>query len=271
MVPSDSERAERLYAEIYDVSVFDWPGELDFYGDLAGQSPTSSNGVLEVGCGTGRITIPLARRGVNVAGLDVSRAMLDIARQKSGSMKNIEWILGDMRSFDLGRIFDLVIVPGHSFQFMLTPGEQTGCLVSIRKHLAPNGRLVVHVDHQDVAWLSQAAGPKQGVVDLKVEVSHPETGHTIRTMRAWAYETSTQTATSRTIWEIVGQDGQILERLEREPVRLHCAFRFEMEHLFGLTGYQIDAVYGDFVGHPLRDDSEDMVWVAGRADRQSGC
>jgi hypothetical protein len=47
-----------------------------------------------------------------------------------------------------------------------------------------------------------------------------------------------------------------------EPVRLHCAFRFEMEHLLPRLGFQIEAVYGDFFGSPLADDSGQMIWVA---------
>jgi SAM-dependent methyltransferase len=264
MDESDSERAERLYADIYDVTVADWPGELDFYGALADEVASAGLCVIEVACGTGRVAIPLAQRGVKVVGLDSSPTMLNIARQKGADVANLAWFQVDMKSFDVDQTFGLAIIPGHSFQYLLTPQAQVECLACIRRHLAPLGRLVVHLDHQDVAWLAEVAGPKKGVFEPGGEVRHPKTGDVVRPHRAWAYEPSTQTATSRTAWEIVGEDGRIADRLERAPVRLHCVFRFEMEHLLALTDYQIQGVYGDFLRHPLTDASKDMIWVASR-------
>ena len=74
----------------------------------------------------------------------------------------------------------------------------------------------------------------------------------------------TQTAISQTIWEEVGADGQGVDRWESGPIRLHCVFRFEMEHLLALTGFEIEAVYGDFLRTALTDKSTEMVWLAGK-------
>jgi hypothetical protein len=57
-------------------------------------------------------------------------------------------------------------------------------------------------------------------------------------------------------------NGQVLSRVEREPIRLHCVFRFEMEHLLARVGFEIEAVYGDFFRQELQDDSPSMIWVA---------
>jgi hypothetical protein len=54
----------------------------------------------------------------------------------------------------------------------------------------------------------------------------------------------------------------VVDRLQKEPVRMHCVFRFEMEHLLARTGFCIDAVYGDFFRNPLEDKSNNMIWVA---------
>jgi hypothetical protein len=62
--------------------------------------------------------------------------------------------------------------------------------------------------------------------------------------------------------EARAQGGAVLERWQSEPVRLHCVFRFEMEHLLGRTGFAVDALYGDFFRQPLCDDSSEMIWVA---------
>jgi ubiquinone/menaquinone biosynthesis C-methylase UbiE len=106
--------AEELYAQLYDVWVTDWEGEVNFYRELIGRSPLKSAGVLEVACGTGRITIRLAEDGMDVAGFDLSPELLEIARGKSVGMSNVNWVLGDMRTFEIKRKFGFVISPGHS-------------------------------------------------------------------------------------------------------------------------------------------------------------
>src|SRR5512138_3862145 len=94
--------AQEIYSQLYDVYVPDWPGELDFYRGLLANTELSLRGVLEVACGTGRVTIPLAQTGVEITGVDLSAEQLDKASQKSLGMPNVHWVNGDMRTFDLG-------------------------------------------------------------------------------------------------------------------------------------------------------------------------
>ena len=116
---------EELNAKLYDFVVSDWEGEVDFYRELMAQSSLVRNhGALEIACGTGRITLRLAKDGINITGIDLSPEMLEVARQKSVGMSNINWVLGDMRTFEIGKQFGCVIVPGHSFLFMITPDDQ---------------------------------------------------------------------------------------------------------------------------------------------------
>lgn len=145
-----AESPESFYAQTYDVCVSDWPGEIDFYRQLAKQSSLDGFPVLELACGTGRVAIPLAEEGARVVGLGKSTAMLDVARKKSEGVANLRWVEGDMRSFGLGQTFGLILIPGHSFQNILTAEDQRSCLISIRRHLIPGGTLVVHLDHQNV-------------------------------------------------------------------------------------------------------------------------
>ena len=257
-----TERARQFYAQTYDAAVSNWPGEIDFYQDLAVEALSTGRPVLEVACGTGRVAIRLARDGVEVVGLDLSSAMLDVAREKSAGMSNLRWVHCDMRSFELGETFGLVIVPGHSFQNLVTASDQTACLESIERHLDPRGTLVVHLDHQDVSWLGDLVRDRGGVFETGEQFRHPKTGQPVRTSRAWSYEPSTQTAIAQTAWEEINADGEVAHRWESGPVRLHCVFRFEMEHLLALTGFEVEAVYGSFLREELTDESTEMVWVA---------
>jgi SAM-dependent methyltransferase len=253
---------QELYAQLYDTAVPDWPGEIVFYSQLAQSTKAISEGVLEVACGTGRVARQLARLGVDITGLDLSPELLGVAREKSAEVQNIHWAVGDMRSFNLGQSFGLVIIPGHAFQFMLTPDDQVSCLECIKRHLSPEGVLVVHLDHQDVNWLGSLPNQATGTFSEWRELKHPSTGRTIRTANEWAFEPSTQTATVTTVWEEIESGGVVIQRWQREPMPLHCVFRFEMEHLLKRTGYKIEAVYGDFYKTTLSDESDQMIWVA---------
>jgi ubiquinone/menaquinone biosynthesis C-methylase UbiE len=256
---------EQLAAELYDVSVPDWDGEIDFYREFARHAKARGQSVLEVACGTGRVTLRLAQDGVNIVGADIDEEMLQVARQKSEGVPNVGWERGDMRSLDLGQRFGLIIVPGHSFQFMCTPQDQVQALETFKRHLTPDGTLIIHLDHQSVDWLGDLLRDLGGQFEPSGDVKHPRTGHTIRKALAWTYERSTQTATVFVRWEELDPSGSVLHTWEREPMALHCVFRFEMEHLLARAGFDSRTVYGDFLKNPLDESSSEMIWVAKRS------
>jgi SAM-dependent methyltransferase len=252
---------EELVAKLYHHTLPDWTGEFDFYRDLA-QASKALGPVLEVACGTGRIAIDLAQQGMQVTGFDISHEMLEIARKLGAGMQNVRWEAADMRSFEMGERYGLVVIPGHSFQFMLTPSDQLACLASIKRHLLPGGRLVVHIDHQDPGWLWDLYKGNGGKYKQVQEVPHPESGNPVVVSRAWTYEPCTQTACASTVWEEQDAQGKPVRRWERGPVALHCIFRFEMEHLLARAGFTIRAVYGNFERAPLQNDSSEMIWIS---------
>lgn len=266
MSESQEERVDKFYAGSYDQSVPDWPGEIEFYQDYAKEARRRTASVLDLACGTGRIGIRLAQDGTSLWGLDISQQMLDVAKEKSSGLANVRWIQGSMCNFELGQKFGLVIIGGHAFQALNTPEEQMGCLLCIYRHLDPGGRLVVHLDHQDIAWLAGLIGENGGGFKPREEFRDARTGQLIRAYRAWTYQPATQTALCTAAWEAVGADGRAVDRWERGPVPLHCVFRFEMEHALRRAGFRVEDVYGDFFRHPLEDKSPSMIWVAGRTN-----
>jgi SAM-dependent methyltransferase len=272
MSPSSDQRVAEFYAQTYDESVPDWPGEIEFYGEVAAEVRRKGETLLEVACGTGRVAIRLAQAGTRVVGLDLSSKMIETVTEKSRGIPNVRWVLGDMCSFELGEVFSAAIIPGHAFQNLNTPQEQVACLQCIYRHLKPGGRLVVHLDHQNienVGWLGSLVGEKGGVFEPAEQFLHTRTGRQIRALRAWAYEPATQTAICTTAWEAIASSGEIVDRWQTEPIRLHCVFRFEMEHLLARAGFSIEAVYGDFFRQPLGDKSPSMIWVARKPEPAS--
>lgn len=255
--PASPLDVEALAAELYDPSVPDWPGEIPFYRSLSARASS----LLEVACGTGRVALQLARRGLRIFGLDASSPMLDVARRKSGADRRFRWAEADMRAFDLGRDFDLAIIPGHSFQFMLSIADQLSCLGCVRRHLVPGGALVVHVNHDDLSWLSAVSAAQPPGPDPPAEVRLPD-GRLYNVARQWAYDPATQTASVTTRYVEIEPGGAIGAPAVRGPVRLHCFFPFELDHLFRRAGFRVEARYGDFVPSEFTARSPEMIWVA---------
>ncbi len=140
--------ADPRHAAAYDADMgaaADAMNDTPFYLALAMEAEALGLAVIELGCGTGRVTLPIAREGIEVVGLDNAPAMLDIARRKaSAEGLDVSWIEADMRDFDLGRRFGLVIIPYRSFLHLLTDADQAACLAAVYRHLVPGGRLALN-------------------------------------------------------------------------------------------------------------------------------
>jgi SAM-dependent methyltransferase len=145
------EPSQDLYAdpETYDLESGDFELEGTLLLDLALQG---GGPVLELGCGTGIVTIPLAERGVDVTGLDSAPQMIERAKQKAGDTP-VRWVVDDVRSFALGRQFALIYTAGAVFQHLLTRPDQEAMLARVREHLAPGGRFIVDVGFRHPRYL----------------------------------------------------------------------------------------------------------------------
>ena len=140
MNPKAAARYERDMGRLND-TVDDIP----FYVGLAQEATSRGERVLELGCGTGRVAVPMAQAGAAVTGLDSSPAMLAIAKTKAERAgMGVRWVESDMADFDLAERFGLVVIPFRSFLHLISAQEQTGCLQSIHRHLIARGRLALN-------------------------------------------------------------------------------------------------------------------------------
>jgi SAM-dependent methyltransferase len=112
--------------------------DVGYYTDLARRT---GGPVLELACGTGRVTAPLAATGVAVVGLDVDAAMLAVARRRCPA---VSLLRADMLRFRLRRRFPLVVVAYNGLQ-LVDPAGQAEVLACVREHLAPDGILAYEV------------------------------------------------------------------------------------------------------------------------------
>lgn len=249
------------WADWYDVvhAIAD-DGEVRFYVNLA---RASGGPVLEIGVGTGRIALPILQAGIDVAGIDLYEQMLQRAREKAALAMPLpgkaELVQADMRDFDLGRTFPLVIIPGRTLLLLGSAVAQRQALKRAAAHLAPGGRLALTVFNPSPELLADVAkGPF-----LVGETVNPGTG---RRCRLWAinhFDTVRQTNRGRQIVEEFDGRGKVLRRAELE-VRVRYLYPSELHAMLRSAGLRATEVHGDFAGGLLTEDSEHMVFVASR-------
>ncbi|MFH1560527.1 MAG: class I SAM-dependent methyltransferase [Chloroflexota bacterium] len=246
------------WADLYDW-VYAWKrDDIPFYVEEARRS---GGPVLELGCGTGRVAIPMAQAEVEVVGLDNSAKMLQVARRKARTLGPINgkltWVRGDMRSLSLDRKFALVIIPYRGFLSLLNVEEQCRCLEGIKAHLLPGGKLVFDIFVPDLQTLTDDSTAPLHSWD----VTHPETGHRLVVWDQSRFDNHNQVINVRMIIEELDRAGEMVRKLYRD-FQLRYIHRFEAQHLLALCGFHVLDLFGDFDRDPLDETSTDMVWVA---------
>lgn len=243
-------------------------GDVDFY--LA-RARLTGGPVLDVGCGTGRVSIPLARTGFDVTGVDRSAASLSIAEGKRSELRadvreRLRFVEGDLAALNLARRFSLIVTPFRVFQFLLTPDAQRAALLALARHLVPGGQLVLDLFDPRLEWCTDvAATPEPPAPRAAGEVRHPRTGNRV-TIEVIDRVNDPLRQVFRETWRHteVNADGVPI-RVEEEALELRWTYRWEMRHLLELCGYVVLAEYGDFRGSAPAYARE-QVWVVTRAE-----
>ena len=146
-------------ARLYDRLFPGGESAVDFY---RAQADRQGGSVLELGSGTGHKLIPIASDGHPCTGLELSPDMLTEAQRKADERAlPVEWVLGDMRDFDLGRRFDLVFIAANSLLHLQEAADLLSCFRSVRAHLAPGARFVFDVFNPNVRLLVDADGVRR--------------------------------------------------------------------------------------------------------------
>lgn len=246
------------WADVYD-SIYAYVREdIPFYVQ---EAVRSGGPVLELGCGTGRVTLPIAQSGIDIVGLDNSEGMLARARDKAALLEdghgNMDLCMGDMRKFSLDRTFSLIIIPFRGFLSLLSVEDQVRCLTTARKHLEPDGRLIFNIFVPDPQMLVE---DEDAAFHLR-DVTDPDTGRTSVVWQQTRVDSFNQVLSVRLIVDEIDQEGAVGKRFYRD-YQIRYAHRIEILHLLERCGFEVVDLYGDFDYSPFDEDSGEMVWVA---------
>jgi SAM-dependent methyltransferase len=212
---------------------------------------TCGGPVLELGCGTGRVLVPVARAGIEIVGLDLSTQMLAICRQKLAAESadvraRARLVEGDMTAFDLGRQFRLITTPFRPFQHILTVDGQLACLACVHRHLADEGLFVLDLFNPSLVMLTREdVGQEFGE---EPEFVMPDGRRVVRRMRLPSRDFFQQVNDVELIYYVTHPNGR-KERIV-DAFQMRYLFRFEVEHLLARTGFRVERIDADYRGNP---------------------
>ena len=208
--------------------------------------------VLELACGTGRLTVPLAERGPSITGLDNSEAMLDVAKAKAAACGvSPAFFFGDMREFFLDALFDLIFLPNNSLGHLHTLSDIQACFASVRRHLSPSGRFVLDMFNPSLPLLLREPNTLYPLTEYK----RPD-GKTVTVTETVSYDAAAQLL--HAFWHYQMEGG---EAADVRPLDLRIFFPQELDALLTLSGFTIEAKYGSFGKAPFASASRQQIIV----------
>ena len=229
-----------------------------FYAGLAQET---GGPVLEIACGTGRVSIPIARRGFAVTGVDIVPGMIAQARRKSAG-PSTRWIVGDARTFDLGEQFRLIFLTGNAFQAFLTNADQESLLQRVHAHLHDEGLFAFETRNP---LFSHSQTPEGLFVPLETKEEEEDwpsfidtSGREVGVSRTCVYDHVAQILhwTTYRRWT----EGEV-EQTKVTRIALRYTFPQELAALLTYNGFSIVQQYGDWNLEPLSADSPSIISV----------
>jgi SAM-dependent methyltransferase len=248
---------------LYDSGMSAARADVSFYVAEATAVPGA---VLEIGSGTGRILLPIARAGSTIVGIDPSSGMLARCRAKLAAepadvRARVTLRQLDAREADLGNTFQFVIAPGRVFQHIVTINEQLRFLEAVRHHIAPRGRFVFDVFNPIFGKLVSFDGKEE---EDTPEQSLPDGRTMRRSSRVIRVRWMEQVCEVELIYYVAPRRGAPPARhVQAFDMRWYLAA--ELQHLLARAGFRVREMYGDFARGPLLDPSLEIIVIAERS------
>ena len=254
-----------LSAKYYDDAYAVKPDlvDLPFYVDLAKQI---GGPILEMGCGTGRVLLPIARMGIEIHGLDNAPTMLGILRERIQNepeqvRSQIALHQGDMRQFRGQKKYALVTIPFRPMQHMYTLEDQVAALKTGAFHLDNDGILALDVFFPKFQLMDVGIGEEM------LELEWPARSHPGRIVRRYfkkdAVDKIHQVFSATFIFRTYHNETLVSEETER--IKLSYYAYPQLKALFRLAGLESVEEYGSFSKTPLDNTAKEMIFLLRRA------
>jgi len=245
------------FAQFYDADYRHYTDDLPTILELADEC---GNPVLELGCGTGRVLLPLAQAGHTVTGVDISPALLAVAQQKlqmTDYAPRVTIMEADLRTFALPqKEFAFAFCTSNTLMHLTTQADQLAVLRNAHRHLAMDGLLLLDLFNPDLPRLLAV----NGLQELADQWQDETTGAQVIKWSIRTVDWAEQIQETLFIYEEVYLDGSV--RRTACPFTLRFLWRSEAELLLEKAGFTVEAVWGDFDGNPYDISSEHLILLA---------
>lgn len=244
-----------LIARFYDLDYSNIDFDLVFYQNFARRCGSP---VLELGVGTGRVAIPLAKAGFSVTGIDISSEMLAMAGAKldEKTRDRVRLVQANMRQFDLGERFNLAFVALNTFAHLTTTAEQIQSLECVRSHLADEGVLIIALHNPDLPRLVE----RDKELILAWVKPNPAGEGMVTKFTSCALDPSRQLEQVTFFYDETDPTGTTQRTVVSFPLRF--LFRYEVELLLDRCGFDTEALYGSYDLDEYGPHSDEMIFVA---------
>jgi SAM-dependent methyltransferase len=234
------------YPALYD-ALLPVGAHLPYYAELAGRA---SGDILELACGTGQLTVPLASAGLRITGLDLSELMLCAARERAAARKvSVEHLQGDMRDFDLGRRFALIFIARNSLLHLHSTEDILAAFAMVRRHLAPGGMFAFDIFNPKARLLARPPNQRFPVMQKETE-----SFGTLLVEETNDYDAEKQVNFSYWYVSVPGRpDPWVL------PLALRSIFPQELPLLLAAGGFHLQSRLGDVDHTPFDSSSRSQV------------
>jgi ubiquinone/menaquinone biosynthesis C-methylase UbiE len=253
---SDATRFDR-FARFYDADYRHYADDLAAIADLAAEQ---GDPILELGCGTGRVLIPLAAAGHTISGIDISPALLDVTRQKIRNTQYAPHITlhqADLRTFDLSdKHFAFAFCTSNTLMHLTTQADQVAALSNAYRHLRPGGLLMIDLFNPDLARLLAV----NGLMELADQWLDQTTGVYVIKWSVRTVDVAEQLQETLFVYEEILPDGDV--RRTPCPFTLRYLWRSEAELMLQIAGFAVEEVWGDFDGGSYGSESEHLILLA---------
>ncbi|MFO0727402.1 MAG: class I SAM-dependent methyltransferase [Myxococcota bacterium] len=253
----------------YDPSIYDLfhdPGGEDarFYKEKAKES---GGPILELGVGTGRVLLPIAREGIEIHGLELDPVMLDALREKltkepPAVQEKVQLFRGDMRHFSVPGSYVGIQIPFRSFLHNLDAAAQLDCLRCCLRLLRPGGRILFNVFYPALGFMARNHNDLAGAWRWRQERRTPSGGLVVQS------EAVKFDALKQRLWALLRYDAfdarGVLERSQLQSLELAYLYPRDIEERLTAAGFTEINIAGSFSGRPIEQDTDELVVSARR-------
>lgn len=250
--PQPSRSDEAPYPILYHAHHRDYKADLPFWLGLARKQGSP---ILELGCGTGRVLIPLATAGYTLYGLDLDPGMLEVCRQgvPSAVADDVHTIQADLTSFKIETRFPLILLPCNTFSSLASEAQKS-TLACVYQHLSPEGLFAVSLPNPEI--LSQVDPSDHS--EIEMTFPHPKTLNPVQV----SYELNRTDHNVHIDWyyDQLLPDG----RTDRVTISTIHWLTTTTEYLdnFNQASYTVAKLYGDFDYSPYSSNAPNLIILA---------